>query len=150
MLLSRTMPNNLESTIHEIIASTSSEMAKRIAQAVRQSVAAAILGTGIIAPERRKPGRPKKQPGPPPEAKATTPAARPTKRRKPSTRRLVSAGEMQAVLDVVSKKPGLTSVQIQKEAGIDSKQAARVLTKLRKINKVKTKGDRSRATYTLA
>ncbi len=54
------------------------------------------------------------------------------------------------VIAALEKKPGLTSVQIQKAAGIDARQAARVLTKLRKTKKVHLKGKRSGATYTVA
>jgi hypothetical protein len=54
------------------------------------------------------------------------------------------------ILDVLAKKPGLSSVEIQKAAGIESKQAARVLHKLRQTKRVKWKGARSAATYTVA
>jgi len=41
-------------------------------------------------------------------------------------------------------------VNIQKGAGIDAKQAARVLGKLRETGKVKWMGERSAAVYTIA
>ena len=54
------------------------------------------------------------------------------------------------MLTVIGKKPGLTSVEPQKEAGIDVRQAARVLNKLRGTKRVKVKGAKNKATYSLA
>jgi hypothetical protein len=141
------MPNNLESAITSIVARTSSDMAREIVRAVRQSIAAEISGMPGAAPVKRGPGRPRKvvqAAGPSPAA-----AARPG-RRKAGKRRLISDAEQNAVLTVVAKKPGLTSLGIQRAAGINSAQAARVLLKLRKTGRVKWRGQRSAATYSVA
>ena len=153
------MLNDLEATIQKIILHSATSMAHQIAHSVRQSLAAEIMGTGTavsapVIPKRR--GRP---PGSKSKAKPATASPNPAKarvarpgkaKRKSYKRRLISQSELDAVLNVVAKKPALTSVEIQKEAGIDAKQAGRVLGKLREIKKVKWKGERSRATYTVA
>jgi hypothetical protein len=88
-----------------------------------------------------------------PKAKAApTKKAAPVKKakRETSKRRLITDAELGVVLDALKKSPGLTSVEIQRDAGIDAKQAARVLNKLRETKKVKWKGERSAAKYTVA
>ena len=152
------MLNNLESHIQKIIGDSAATMAKQIAHAVRQSLAAEIMGTGAIAnpaqpsaPKRigRPPGSKSKAAKTPVVATAkTSPAAKTSKGKR--KRHAITQAELDVVLAVLAKKPNLTSVQIQKAAGIDGKQAARVLSKLRETKKVALKGERSKATYTVA
>ncbi len=107
--------------------------------------AAASAEPAAAAPGKAKPAA-AKRPTP-----TTKPAAkRPAQRRGGWKRRLITDAELKVVLDVLAKKPGLTSVEIQKAAGIDSKEAGRVLSKLRETKKVEWKGERSAATYTVA
>jgi hypothetical protein len=156
------MLNNLESTIQSVIGNATRNMAAEIASAIRTSLAkelgAIVAGDGT-APVKRPPGRPRKNTAAPPAAadmreKATAPAATAisaSRRSKTGGKApRVSEVEMKVVLDALANRPGLTSLQIQKEAGIDGKQAARVLLKLRKTSRVKWKGKRSAATYTAA
>ena len=152
------MLNNLESDIQKIIAESAATMAKQIAHAVRQTLAAEIMGKGTSA-NLNQPSAPKRLGRPPgsksktapvtalPAAK-TSPAAKASKGKR--KRHAITQGELDVVLAVLAKKPNLTSVQIQKAAGIDGKQAARVLSKLRETKKVALKGERSKATYTVA
>jgi len=130
------MAKDLERVIANIVAGASSAMAREIAAAVR----GAMGSQGATAPVKRGPGRPSKAPPAP-----APPAGR---GRRAGRRRTVSDGELSQVLAVLARKPGLTSVEIQREAGIDSKQASRVLVKLRKLGRVKWKGARSAARYT--
>lgn len=65
-------------------------------------------------------------------------------------RRLISDAELEVVIDVLKKTPGLTSLELQRASGIDAKQAARVLGKLRDTSKVTWVGARSAAKYTVA
>jgi hypothetical protein len=137
------MPNNIVSTIQSVVTRAASE----IAAAVRADIARQVqglVGAAGATPKRR--GRP------PGKAAAQPGAAAPGKRgpKRGWKRRLITDAELNAVLSVLAKKPGLTSVQIQKEARIDAKQAARVLNKLRETRKVKWKGQRSAATYRAA
>jgi hypothetical protein len=135
------MPNHLDAIIQSIVSRASTAIAKEIVHAVRQSAGA------NSAPVKRGPGRPRKIVE---VAAAAIPEKAPKpKRRKAGKRRAITEAELNTVLSAIRKKPGLTSVQIQKAAGIDSKQAARVMVKLRKIGKVKWKGERSAATYRL-
>ena len=165
-------------TNHDSLDSVLKPIAERHAAEIAQAVRGylnELLSTGaakapvVAAPKRR--GRPPKAAGSQPKvavahsapvapAKAAKPAkapkaAKPPKagkapRKKIGKRRLISHAEQKAVLDLLAKKPGLTSLQIQKEAGIDAKQAARVLNKLRGTKKVKWKGERASAAYTVA
>jgi len=152
------MLNNLESTIQTIIVQSAAAMARQIVNSVRQSLAAELMGsaTAVAAPALAAPKRRGRPPGSKskvaPAAPAAAPAAPAVKaaRKGKRSRRGISQAELEVVLSALQKKPGLTSVQIQKAAGIDAKQAARVLTKLRKTKKVQLKGKRSGATYTVA
>jgi hypothetical protein len=137
------MLNNLDETIQNAINTATSGLGREIARAVRQAIAAELVGAAPVA-VKRGPGRPPKSAS---VAAAGGPAP---KARRKGRRRVISQAEISQVLDVLKKKPGLTSVQIQKAAGIDAKQAARVLTKLRNTGVVKTKGQRSAASYTVA
>src|SRR5207245_11783151 len=112
------------------------------AQAVRHSLA--VEFSGVTAPARRGPGRPRKN--------AATAGVTNGRRgpRKGSRRRPITDAELNVVLGLLAKKPNLTSAQIQEEPRIDSQEAARVLNKLRETRKVHWKGERSRATYTVA
>ena len=156
------MLNNLEATIEKIILDAAATMARQIAHSVRRSLAEEIIGTGGKA--AATPATPKRMGRPPGskskvQAAAVTTAPAPTKtaaakpvkaKRKSYKRRSITQGELDAVMSVLAKKPGLTSVQIQREAGIDAKQAGRVLGKLRQTDKVKWKGERSAAAYSVA
>jgi len=160
------MLNTLEATIQKLIADAAHAMATQIASAVRQSIAAEIVGSGsagshtVSAPsaEPKRRGRP---PGPKAKApapaaiaapKAATPApAAPAKgKRKSFKRHPITQGELDIILAVIAKKPGLGSSAIQKAAGVDKKQAVRVLAKLRLNKSVKVTGEKSKATYSVA
>jgi hypothetical protein len=141
------MTTNLETTIQSIASRATSELATEIVRAVRRVIAAEIAGGNgfaAAAPVKRGPGRPRK------EAAALPAPTTKGKRRKPRKLARVTEGDLSRLLKVVAKKPGMTSVQIQRAAGIDSTQAARVLLKLRKAGRVKWKGERSAATYSVA
>jgi hypothetical protein len=174
------MLNHLEATIQKIISESAAAMADQIAQSVRQSLATEIMGASAsafsaakismpaamsAAPKRRgrPPGSGKKAAAPvvhaapavhappaAPAAKVAKAAPAGKKTRKGFKRRSIAQHELDQVLSILAKKPGLSSVQIQKEAGIDKAQAARVLTKLRGTKKVSLKGKRSKATYSVA
>jgi hypothetical protein len=132
------MLNQLEAAIQKAIADSAVDLANRIGQVVRQSLAAEISGSSSGAVVRRGPGRP---PG------SVNKAGGGGGRRR---RRGITQAELDAVLNVLRKKPGSRSVDVQAEAGIDKKQAARVFNKLRLTGAVKMKGTRSKATYTVA
>jgi len=171
------MLNHLEATIQKIISEAASAMADQIAQSVRQSLATEIMGASASAfsaakipmpaaltsaPKRRgrPPGSGRKAAAPvvyaapvvhaPPAAPTAKAAPAGKKTRKGFKRRSIGQHELDQVLSILAKKPGLSSVQIQQEAGIDKAQAARVLTKLRGTKKVSLKGKRSKATYSVA
>ena len=150
--------NDTTPTLDSILKQLNERHAAEVAQTVRGYLGR-LIGTEshapaaapvAAAPVKRKPGRPAKV-KPAVEAAASAPpaAAKPGKRRKPGKIRRLTDAELNVVLSVIKAKPGLTSVQIQKEAGIDGKQAARVMTKLRKTGRVKIKGAKSAATYTI-
>ncbi len=146
------MLNNLESHIQKIIADSAASMAKQIAHAVRETLAAEIMGKAPAA--NVGPSSAPKRIGRPPGSKSKKAADVVTEKPKPSKskrkRHPITQAELDVILGVLAKKPNLTSVQIQKAAGIDGKQAARVLSKLRETKKVALKGERSKATYTVA
>jgi CRP-like cAMP-binding protein len=133
---------NLESAIKKAIADSADGLARAIGEAVRQGLAEEFAGTtmAILAAGPRT-GRGSAQ------GASKTIAAKGLRGARSNG---ISQSELSAVLSVVKSKPGLTSMQIQKQAGIDAKQASRVLKKLRKTRAVKVKGRRSVATYTLA
>ncbi len=139
----RMATHTLESTIAEIVSRVSLQMAMEIARAVRQGIAAEIAGGAAAAPIKQATGRSTKEAGT---------AARSTerKRRKPRKLPRVTEAQVGSLLAIIKKKPGLTSVELQKEAGLDSAQAKRVLLKLRQSGRVKTKGLRSAARYSAA
>ena len=157
------MPIDIESTIVSIMSRATSQMAREIATAVRESLSREILGLAgsatAAAPVRRGPGRPRKSPVLLGEATPRAAAPQSTGKRgagadhtgprKGWKRRPITDAEIGVVLSLLGKKPGLTSVQIQKEAWIESKQASRVLNKLRTTGRVKWKGVRSAATYSV-
>ena len=134
------MLNQLEAAIQKAIADSASELANKIGQVVRQSLAAEISGGSAGAVVRRGPGRP------PGSGNKGAGGGGGGRRR----RRGLTQAELDAVLNVLRKKPGSSSVDVQAEAGIDKKQAARVFAKLRETGAVKMKGTRSKATYTVA
>jgi len=146
------MPNNLEAMIQNLISETAASMASQIAAAVRKSLAAEIMGSlptagapshghASAASVKATHAAPAKAP------RAPLPAGR---TRRSFVRRLITPGELAAVLDVVRRNPGFTSTQIQRELKIDGKEASRLLGKLRQTKKVAWKGERAKATYTLA
>jgi len=160
------MLNNLEVTIQKLIADAASAMATHIASAIRQSIAAEIVGSSSagghtasspsVEPKRR--GRP---PGTKAKAAAPTvvasiaaptpaPAAPAKGKRKSAKRTPITQAELNVILAVIAKKPGLGSSAIQKAAGVDKKQAVRVLAKLRLNKSVKVTGEKSKATYSVA
>jgi hypothetical protein len=141
------MLNHLEATIQKIISESAAAMADQIAQSVRQSLATEIMGASASAFSAAKISMPAAMSAAAKVAKAA-PAGKKT--RKGFKRRSIAQHELDQVLSILAKKPGLSSVQIQKEAGIDKAQAARVLTKLRGTKKVSLKGKRSKATYSVA
>lgn len=144
------MLNHLEATVQTIIHDAALAMARQIARAVRQSLAAEITGNAHAAAQHGSQHR-----GRPAGAKAAVatkaPAAKAVKAtRKRAKRRAITKAELDAVLAVIARKPGLGRLGIQKAAGIDSRQAERVLNKLRATKAVKLKGERSKATYSVA
>ena len=135
----------LEQNIQSIITRATHEIADAVRSSIQQEMSRLMAGAAPApAPAKAAP------------VKAHAPAAPAAKvpgKRGPKggwKRKLITADELNVVLGVLGKKPGLTSVQIQHDAGIDAKQAARVLNKLRETGKVKWKGERSAAAYSLA
>ena len=119
------MLNNLEATIQKLISEAAASMANQIAHSVRQSLASEIMGRGTASTAAAAPAgmaMPKRR-GRPPGTKNKPAAAAPAekagkKTRKSFKRRIITAAELDAVMEVLGKKPGIGSVQIQKEAGI--------------------------------
>jgi hypothetical protein len=146
------MPNNLETMIQNLISEAAASMASQIAAAVRQSLAAEIMGSlassGASSHGHMSAPSVKAAHAAPAKAQlAPIPAGR---TRRSFVRRLITPGELAAVLDVVRRNPGFSSTQIQRELKIDGKEAGRLLGKLRQTKKVAWKGERAKATYTLA
>ena len=146
------MLNNLEATIQKLIANAASSIAKEIAHSIRQTIAAEIVGnsggaslSAPIAPKRR--GRP---PGVAKTA-AVAPAAKPTSAKRGKSKRTpITKADLDVILAVIAKKPGLGSKAIQAAAGVEKKQAVRVLAKLRVLKAVKVTGEKSKATYSVS
>jgi CRP-like cAMP-binding protein len=130
---------NLEAAIKKAIADSVDGLAREIGRAVRKGLAKELAGAMLAGPA------PQPKPAAPEARERARPAGAPKGR--PNA---IKPSELQAVLQVIKSRPHLTSVQIQKVAGIDAKQALRVMKKLRKTGAVKVKGRRSVATYTLA
>ncbi len=153
-------PSTLESKIHEIVARAAAEIAATVRGDLAAEVQNLLQSMAIVPPARApapRPAVPAPRPAAPAQTTGKTAATKNKQVAKPkrgpkkgSKRRLISDAELNVVLDVLKDNPGLTSVGIQKAANIDSKQAARVLNKLRETNRVKWEGERAMATYTIA
>jgi len=143
------MLSNLESTIQQIINTTSADMAKQIATAVRQALAAEFLGnSAVAAPAKRGPGRPKKVPAPvaPLAQVPPTKAAKPTKLKRRTEAQV--ARDDAKILEAVKSKAGLRAVALKKLVKLPSQNIASGLKRLREAGKIKAKGQRSATTYT--
>jgi hypothetical protein len=75
--------------------------------------------------------------------------AAPARRGRPPGRG-VSPAALTQILDVVRKKPGLRSEQIQREVSLASKMVKAGLAQLRKEHRVRTAGQRRSTTYAIA
>lgn len=155
MLKFLAMLNNLESAIHQIIINSSAVMAKEIATAVRQALAAEIIGsdTAVAAPAKRRPGRPRgaRTPAPAASAPAAVSAPKVAKRAKLKKRSSKQvARDDAAILDVVKEHAGLRSLELQKKLEFPSQNIASGLRRLRTAGKIKMKGAKSSARYTAA
>jgi hypothetical protein len=123
----------LESQIHDIV----TRAAHDIASAVRADVAAQVgrIVNGVAAVAGA--------------ARAQIGAAKGGKR---GGRRRRGIGEqsLDAVYQFVAKNPGKRSEEIQKSAGLAPAIAKKALVKLRGIGRLKMKGEKRAATYTVA
>jgi len=136
----RTKTTNGRSHLDTTIRSIVSRAIGDIAAAVRGDIAQRVQG--IIGPERAAGG---KSAGRKPRAGSTA-APRGRGRRG----RGVSEADLEKVLAVIGKKPGLRTEQIYGEVPIGKDMVVKALAKLRESGKVKTKGLRRATTYSLA
>src|SRR5690606_17883950 len=125
-------PMNTEERIRQRIEAFVRDLQDLLVEAARESVVAA-LG-GAVEPARRRTRR----------AAAPRPAK---KGRKAGGRRVRRSAEQLAdvqekVIAVLSKKPGLTSEEIQETLGLEKRDLQRPLTLLRNERRIKTKGQK--------
>jgi hypothetical protein len=137
------MPNNIEDLIHSIMSRGTSSTVREIVQAVRQAIAAQIAGAPDVGVKRR-PGRPRKEAAP--TAAAAKPARKAPGKVKKRKSKQVAADDAK-ILAFIKGHPGVRSVDIQKEIKLPKQHIASGLGRLHDARKIKSKGERSRTTY---
>lgn len=137
------MLKNLEATIQQIIVNSSADMAKDIATAVRQALAAEIIGlpAPVSSPVRRAQPKSVKAPAAPRTSK-------PSKVTRRSSKKV--ARDDAAILAAIAAQAGLRSVDLQKQVKLPSQNIASGLRRLREAGKIKMKGVKAAAKYSAA
>ena len=128
---------NTEEQIRQRIEAFVRDLQDLLVEAARESVVAA-LG-GAVEPARRRTRR-------------AAPTRTAKKGRKAGGRRVRRSAEQLAevqekVIAVLSKKPGLTSEEIQETLGLEKRELQRPLTLLREERRIKTKGQKRGMKY---
>jgi hypothetical protein len=145
---------SIESTIQSIIARGSSEMAREIVRAVRQTIAAEIAGSqalaAAISPPKRRGAAPRagRQAA---VAAAPKPAGKPrkvSKFKRRSSDQIVR--DNQKLLAFVKDHPGLRSEDIGKALKLAKPNLAAGLQRLREEGRLRMKGVKRAATYSAA
>jgi len=138
------MATNLDSLIESIVSRSAAAMAEEIAQVVRQSIAAQIAGTDLVA-RRGRPGKNGR-------AGAMLPVkdgrARGRRRIRRSARQVAS--DDAKILTYVKAHPAVRSIAIQKGVRLTKPAIASGLLRLREANKIRSKGVRAGTTYSAA
>jgi hypothetical protein len=134
------MPTSLDSLIESIVSRSAAVMAEEIAQVVRQSIAAQIAGTGLVARGRsRKDAR----------DRGAVPKDGRARRRIRRSDKQVAADDAK-ILNYIKAHPAARSIAIQKEVRLSKPAIASGLLRLREAHKIKSKGVRAGTTYSVS
>ena len=142
---SSAMLNNLEATIQQIINDSSADMAKQIATAVRQALAAEIIGSTSPVPAPRRTRRAQRTAAKAPAAHRA--ATKPAKLVRRSSKEV--AKDDAAILQAIKAHAGSRSLDLQKLVKLPGQNIASGLRRLREAGKITMKGVKASAKYTV-
>jgi len=131
------MANQLESSIHSILARAASDLAAAVRAAIAVELERAIGGAAPVARGRRA-------------RAAVGPRAAGARGKRPRSDRSYSDADIARVLDVIRDKPGLLPSQYRSEARMNERAFARLIGKLKDEGRIKVIGKARKTSYVVA